>query len=350
MNELKWQTLSAAVNAIKSPNQFLKKRFFSNHQTYGTEDIEVHVIEGGREIAPFIRKNGEAVMAGGYSWKRQVVSPPNIRIKRPFTPSELLFNRQPGSVIYPTGQDMAKARQAHIARDLQRLADLCTNAEEWLCSQAIQGTISYSVVDGEVFTITYPKPSTHNITLSTFWNDATPANVTFHQNIKTVKRLIADAVGLGVTDCILGQEASDAFTALAAGGYIKGLITTSGITSGGVDFTQQYNDDGVLFLGQVDGIKFWEYSRTADLNGTATSMIRSKYAEFIAGSPAAERELAYGAIADMDALEGRVFQSERFSKTWTLPDPSVRNVLIASRPLPIPRKVGAHLSMKVVSG
>jgi|GEM_PF-1500635 len=345
--EFHWRTLSALVNNIKSPNQFLKKLLFSNHHTYETEDVDIHLIEKGREIAPFVKKNGEAIMVGGYTWTQQNVSPTNIRIKRPFTPSALLFDRQPGTVVYATSQDMAKARQEHINRDMQVLSDLITNAEEWLCAMALQGTITYSATDQEVFTITYPKSSAHNITLSTFWNDGTPADVNFHANMLTVKRLLAEE-GLSPTDCILGSEASTAFLNLAQNNRVA--LENRQLIQGTIDFTSQFNDDGVLYLGQADGVRFWEYSRTASLNGTSTPMIRAKYAEFISISPNSERELAFGAIPDMDALEGKVFKSERFSKSWLVKDPSARIVLAHSRPLPITRKPNATVSMKVVSG
>lgn len=349
INELKWTTLTAAVNAMKSPNQFLRRLLFSNHVPLPTEDIELGLFSKNREIAPFVRKNGEAIMVAGYSQAFQTVGAPNIRIKRPFTPSELLFGRQPGTVIFSTGADMQiSAVQQHIARDVQVMADLITNAEEYLCAQAIQGTISYEVADQEVFTVTFPKPSGHNVTLSTFWNDATPANTDVLENFHTAKALVADEVGLAVTHCILGSEAATSFRRLAK----LGLITLDNrtLTTGSVDLTQAFREDGAIYLGNVGGVEVWEYSRTAYLSGVATPMIRAKYAEFLAVTPSAERILYYGAIPDMKALQGRLFQGERFSKSWEVEDPSALMALAHSRPLPTPRKPGAGVSMKVISG
>lgn len=357
INELKWQTLTAAVNEMKSPNQFLKKMLFGNHQTVPTEDIEIHTINRDREIAPFVRKNGEAIMVGGYTSKIQTVAPPNIRIKRPFQASELLFGRRPGTVIHlPNARTQLTAIQEHVARDMQGLADMVTNAEEYLCAMALQGTITYEVEDEEVFEITFPKPADNNITMDDFLDEipspAEPGVMAgrLETLIHSVKRLVSEASCPGITDCVMGTEASDALRYLVATGELEYLLNTRDIAAGDFSFAEQFTDDGVIFIGRFGGIRFWEYGRTANLNGVSTDMIRPKYMEFFSRSNASQRVLYYGAIADMKALQGRLYQGERFSKSWEVEDPSAMFALLASRPLPVPRRPAATVSAKVVSG
>jgi hypothetical protein len=342
---LSWSSLTAAVNEIKSPNQFLKKLVFGHHETQPTESIEFGVFTGDREIAPFIERDGEAIPVSGYGETFQTVMPPNIRIKRPIKPSELLFNRAPGTVIFaPSADVIVSAAEAHIARDAKRLADMATNSEEYLCALAIRGVISYVAADEANFTITIPKPSGNNITLSVFWDDVAndPA-----ADFKTAKSVISEAVGLGVTDVVLGSEAAAAFLASDS---VKALLDNRNISAGNIDLQQQYRDDGALFLGRFCGVNVWEYARTVKVGGVSTALIRAKYAEFLAVTPQAENTLYYGAIPDLDAFQGRLFQAERFSKSWTIPDPSSMQMLLHTRPLPIPRRPGSMVSMKVVSG
>lgn len=342
---LSWASLTAAINEIKSPNQFIRRLVFGAHETQPTETIEFGVFTGDREVAPFVERDGEAIPVSGYGEVFQTVSPPNIRIKRPVKPSELLFNRRPGTVIFAQSADqIVSAAEAHVARDVKRLADLVTNAEEYLCCLALRGVISYVAADEANFTITIPKPAGNNVTLSTFWDDLAndPA-----ADFKTAKSLIANEVGLGVTDCVMGSEAAAAFL---ASDTVKGLLDNRNISAGTITLTEQYRDDGSLFLGTFCGVRCWEYARTVKVGGVATDLIRPKYAEFLAITPAAENVLYYGAIPDLDAFEGRLFQSERFSKSWMQPDPSVMQMLVHSRPLPIPRRPGSMVSMKVVSG
>jgi len=348
---LKWATLTAAVNEMKSPNVFLNRLCFSNRQTVPTEEIELGRFDKGREIAPFVKRNGEAVMVAGHTESFQTVNGPNIRLKRPFTPSELLFNRRPGTVVYAKANDVVSAAEAHIARDMQVMADYAANAEEYLAAMALRGQIAYTATDAEVYQITFPRPAGHNITLSVFWNDADLSLPKPLKDIHAVKRLISDEVGMQVTDAICGTEASDALRILAEAGKIIVLgMNGSNIDAGTLTFMTQFRDDGVIFLGTLASVRFWEYGRTALLNGVSTAMVRAKYVEFIATGAAADRVMYFAAIPDMKAFKGRLFQSERFAKSWEEDDPSRLMALIHTRPLPVPRRPGATVSMKVVSG
>lgn len=349
INQLKWASLTGVVNEMKSPSQFLHRLLFGNQQTLPTEDVEISVITKDREIAPFVRKNGEGLMVPGVGKTFQTVGAPNIRIKRPFTPSQLLFGRQPGTVIFPTSGQQISAVQQHINRDLQAMADMVTNTQEYLAAMAIRGSITYEVEDEEVFQITYNKPAAHTITLTTFWDDGTPTDVEFNENVHTAKKLCSDEVGLAVTDCVLGEEAGQALRALVRKGVLKSLDQIN-VRGGAFDFTSQFTDDGVIYLGSLDGVRFWEYPRTINVDGTSTPLVRSKYAEFLCVTPAAENVEYFGAIPDMKAFNGSLFQSQRFSKSWEVEDPSAMMALLHSRPLPVTRRPGFSVSMKVVSG
>lgn len=351
IDELKQVTMTEVVNNIDSPNQFLKRLLFSRHRSLPTETIEIDVVSRGREVAPFVRKNGEGIMVGARTAKGHSVEAPNIRIKRPLTSSELLYNREPGGVIYnPTAAQVANRVQRQIADDLQDMGDMITNAEEWLCALAIQGTISYEVEDQEVFTITLPRPSANTIVLTTFWNDADKTKPRPLQNILAAKKVVADDGSPALTDAICGASAADAILELAESDNLPAFKRDSGISAGDITFASQFSDDGVIFLGTMGGIRFWSYPRTVSLNGSSVAMIRDKYVEFVSRSPAADRVLYYAAIPDMTALRGRRFVGERFSKSWEVQDPSVYMALVHSRPLPVTRRLGAHVSMKVISG
>jgi hypothetical protein len=348
ITELTWSSLTGTVNEIKSPNSFVLRLLYGNKEPKATESIELSTLTGGRVMAPFVKKNGEAVMVGGIGETFATVEPPNIRIKRPMTPSEVMFKRRPGTVIFPQVGEQVSAIQQHIARDAQYMADLITNAEEYLACMTLRGVITYTVNDQDNFTITFPKPSANNVTLSVFWDDADPTLPSPELNFLTAKRLVSDAHGLGVTDAIMGSEASVAFLTLAK--KQGGLLENPNTLIGSVTFMEQFRDDGVIFLGVYSGIRCWEYARTVDIDGTATALIRPKYVEFVAATAAAETVEYFAALADWKALQGRLFQAQRFSKSWEEEDPSVRQLLIASRPLPTPRRPGFVVSMKVVSG
>lgn len=351
VDELKQVTMTDVVNKVKSPNIFLTRLLFSRTRTLPTETINIDTVTRDRQIAPFVRKNGEAIMVPNRDAKGYAVEAPNIRIKRPMSASELLFNRRPGGVLFnPSADDVASNVQQHIADDMADMADMVSNAEEYLVSLALQGTISYEVADEEVFTITFPRPGANNITLSTFWDDGTPADTRPLKDTHTAKKVISDASAPPLTDAICGTEATDSLLELAESGNLPALKTTSGIAAGQIEFVNRFRDDGAMFIGELGGIRYWSYGRTADLNGSTKNMIRPKYVEFVSASSAAQRVLYYGAIPDMAALQGRLFVGRRYSKSWEQNDPSAVMALVHSRPLPVPRRLDTWVSMKVVSG
>lgn len=342
---LEWYSLVPMVNEMKSPRTFLRDMFFSDIQTLSTENIVFSILEGDRSVAPFVKRDGEAIMAGGYDEKEYTVGAPNIRVKRPLEASDLIFRRHAGDVVFADGSDVEAAAEREIARQLSRLNDLVDNAEEYLCSLAIQGTISYTSADEANFTITYPKPAGNTITLTNFWDGA---SATPMQDIRDAKFQMSDEVSLNPTDCVLGSEATDSFL---AADEVRALLDTKNVNAGSLNLSADVDAMGAMFLGVFGGIRFWSYPSQVNVPGLgATDLIRPKFAEFLHRGPASEMKLYYAAISDLDALDAGLLATRRFAKSWRQNDPSVHQILLTARPLPVLRRPGAVVSMKVVSG
>ncbi len=345
---LHWASLTPAVNEIKSPGRFVQKLLFARREAQPTEKIELSVWLGSREVAPFIRKHGEAVMVDGYGERFDTLEAPCIRLKRPIQPHKVINERRPGTVIFPKKGEQLGAMGNYMALQSARMADMITNAEEYMSCLALRGQISYSVEDEEVFTVTYPKPAGNNVTLTTFWDDPDPTEPDLEIDFYTAKEQISDEVGLVPTDVILGSEAVIAFLTVMKAQ--DNLMNKLNVDQGRITLQEQFSEDGAIYLGVFCGIRVWAYPREVSVNGVSTPLIRAKYAEFVCATPAAENVIYYGAIADDDALEGGLFQTERFAKTFKTPDPSQRFLLVHTCPLPCTRRPGSILSMKVCSG
>jgi len=348
IQELEWTYLTTLVNEVKPVQSFLMELLFSNHQTMPNDLLEIGTLRGDRSIAPFSAKDAEGIMVEGLNSDAFTLRPPQIRIKKPFTPTPLFFEREFGDVIHLQGGDSQVSKVAqHIARDSQRMVDLVRNAEEYLASQALTGTISYvNENDGAAFTVSYAKSAENTVTLTgaDLW-DASTSNPSIDAH--RAKRRLADAVGLIPTDAICGELAAEAFLKNA---NVKSDLDNRKLVSGDVDITTQFNEQGVIYLGNYAGIRWWEYSRQLNVPGTGlVDLIRPKFVEFVSTSPAADMVTYYGAIRDMEAFEGNMLQSERFSKSWIEPDPSVRMQLIESHPLPCLRRPDAVYSLQVLA-
>ena len=347
---LNWASLTPVVNEMKAPNSFLKNFIWGNDQTKPARNIELSFIRRGRKIAPFVERNGEAIMVDGANEEFRTISPAHIRIKKPMTPSDLLDRRRPGSVIHVNAGNIRSAMQEYIAREQRTIMDDIENSEEYLCSLALTGTITYEAADEASFTVTFPRDAAHDITLTgaDLWSASTSVP---RVDFLTAAQLVNDAVSLNVTDVIMGADAADAFLAHAEVTGAAGLLETRRLITGSIDLTNQFLQSGAMFLGEyVHGIRVWRYARQVGVGSSTVDLIRPKYVEFVARTPAAQFVTYYGAIEDMKAIgSGRVLQSKRFSKSWEIEDPSSRMLLVESNPLPVLRRPDASVSVKVLA-
>ena len=298
---LSWASMTAAVNEIKSPNSFLQERLFSRHQSFETETVELSLLIGGRDVAPLIRKDSEAVLVSGYTEDFVSMKFPTIRIKRPQTASEVMFTRRPGTVIFPGASEQLSAIEQHLARDLQRMSDLATNTVELMCSEALTGIITMSGTDSHNFRVDFERPAAHNLSAATAWSTSSADP---HVDFLESKRLLNDEHGLPLTDAIAAKDSAAEFLILD---LVESRLDNRRITSGEMDLTNMFNASGAIFYGRFFGVNFWEYGRALD----GQDLIRAGKVEMVANVPAAENWLYFGAIPDMDALEGRLFVGER---------------------------------------
>lgn len=341
---LHWSSLTPMVNEIKSPNSFVLNLLFGTREVKMTEKIELSVIVGGREVAPFVRKHNEAVFVSGYGEAFQTIEPPNIRMKRVIQPFKVMNERRPGTVIFPKAGEQLSAMERYMGQQGQRLADLATNAEEWLACMVIRGQITYQVTDQENYVITVPRPAANVTAAPIPWDDPDPSLPRIQKDFLTAKKIISDAVGLQPTDCIMGETAGFAFLDVLSQQDILNMLH---FQAGDVTANSNFRQDGAIYLGLFCNVRCWMYPRTVSLNGTSVPLIRADYAEFVCADAAAENVVYYAPIDDDDALEGGNFAVQRFSKSWKTPDPSQRFMLLASRPLPWARRPGSMVSMQV---
>lgn len=335
-------TLTAAVREIKPPASFLFDLLFSARQAVSTEQIEIGVWHGERQMAPFVRKNGEALLVGGPDQKIHVVEPTNIRIKRPLVPSKIVFDRKPGSAIF--GEDAQASSIAQtIAEEQRALVDQVTNREEWLAAQALRMQVTYSVSDQENFQITFPRAAGHTTTATRDWDDGDPSLPNIEQDFENAMKLVSEETGVGVTHCVLGAQAATWFKHVLKN---QKLLDMLHVNAGMLDLARPWLAQGARYLGDFCGVQVWTYPRRLD----GKNLIREKYAEFVSVTPAAQNVCYYGAVADDDGSGAMLHVGARFSKSWVEQDPSQRVLLLASRPLCVPRRPNSTVSMKVVSG
>lgn len=356
-----WRRLSGMVNNIDRPARFLQDLLFpaSTRVFSLQEHIEVGVVEAEREMAPFVKKNGEAIAVGGVGETSFVVEPPNIRIKKPTNPRSYTQFRMPGvTPEHVSGSGAAEMRMAARMReqwDTEFLMGLIENREEWLIAMLLRGKIEYSNGTYDNFTLDQNRPAetTIDIGADLYWDQTDKSLPRPLTNILTAKRVASDLFDSQPTDMILGRNASAAFQELAESGNLKALKTDSGISAGSVNMRARFSETGAILLGDLGSVRIWEYPRKLKdhQTGVTYDLIRPDYAEFIFPASATIPSMYYGAIQDIQAMRGGVPMSmRRFAKSWEIQDPSGRVYLAQSRPLPMFARRKAAISMKVTNG
>ena len=352
--------LTGVVNKIRRPATFLQNTIYGRNEVIrSTEEFELGRESDGRETLPFVLPGAAALVVGSRTRTAERIACPNIRVKTALNPSEVFEARDLDESSFGpmSSADMNRKMQAHVARiQAKQLRDL-SNTIEWMSSRALQGSMSYEQVGGDAFTIDFGRPAGHMVTLTgaSTWDQSTAFP---EGDFRTAKKLVSNEEGLGVTDCIMGEEAASAFLQNES---VRIRLDGDRFEIGSLDLTRPFIEDGsVNFLGRFMGVRCWEYVRKINVAGVTTDMIRPKYAEFVSLSADNGAELNYGAVKDdFDFVRGQGYNSRVlsggglrrgrvFAKSWQTDDPTSLWILMQSRPMPFNRRQGWSVSMQVV--
>lgn len=334
--------MTRTVNKIKLPNSFLRNKLFSSRVTYPTKEVEWGVLSADREMAKFVREGSQARFVAQLDEDRKLVTFPMIREKKVLKANEGMFQRHVGSVIFASKGEMISAYQAAVARELRDLSYRIANREEWMCAQALTGTLAYTDADGANFNVVYGKPAGHDADATDFdvvWTNsaADPAEA-----FEAARAALDDEEGLPLTDAIMDNAAGQLFMGLAA---VKTDLDRRNYEVGALAAGLAIRADGAQYLGIYHNTRCWIYRRESVEDGVGTALIRANHVEFVSDVREADTEIAFGAITDQAALEDGILEAERFSKSWMTEDPGHRVALVESHPLPVMRKPGMVFSL-----
>jgi len=330
-----WRSLTQAITQIKPVSRLLRDKVFKRTEHHASEDIDIDLIVGGQKIAPFVTPVEEGAVVAKLGQTTRTIKAPRIRLKNPLHAKDLLTTRAAGGQLYVASvQELEDYQRRKVALEQQELKNMTGRTEEWMCAQALTGTLSVAQ-DNLAFEIDYGIPDDNQVTLEgdDLWSAAdtgTPVD-----DIRTWKRLIEQALGYNADVAFIGSEAADAFL---ANSQVQTLLDNRRISIG------QLSVDQPTFLGTIAGVDIYEYNGGYDAAGTFTPFIAVD--QFVLVATEARFTVHYGLIIDLDA--GAQVIGPFFSKSWTTKDPSARWILAESRPLPVPEEPEAVVIATVV--
>jgi len=331
-----WRVQTRAIEQMPTPPKMLQDLIFKTRTPRPTKYIEVDIIKGGKKLAPFVTDLEGGTIVEGTRHQNRTIKTPRIRPKKILTADDLLGSKTAGQTYYAGGiSDIHTARKKKIAMEQQDLKNIILNRIEWMCAQALTGSMSVTQ-DNISFQVDYLMPSENQIVLTAGdrWSEA---GATPRKDINSFAQMIIDKMGYGPTICICGSDAATAlFDRLSEDKWFDARSLHAG------DFSWQASSN---FLGKAGGIDFYRYgSKFEDDAGTDVSLIPSNKIYLIATQ--ARFSVEFGLITDLDA--GAEVMGELFSKSWMEKDPSALNMLAESRPLPVVWQPESIVEVQVV--
>lgn len=338
------RVMTEVVNRREAGKKALTALLFGGREVnLTTEYVHIDELTGTVEMAPFVEKNGKAIAVGQLNGGAYTLETPTINIKRPITCSDELIKRAAGQSVIVNGEDTYKqALEAQIAADLDYMEESIQDRIEWMIAQLIRGEISYSVEGGASFKVDSRKPVANTFTVGTLWDASNPTPL---QDIKAAKRVVQPVSGPGFQVAVCGQNASDAISNLLETGQITAIKNDSGIVAGMGDLIANFQENGMLYLGNFGGIPFFEY---AGVDSDGNPYIRSDYVEFLATARPEMRVMYNGAKCDVEAIMAGMHIGRRFATSDIDKDAGTYVAYLKARPFPWFKRSDWNVSMKVV--
>jgi hypothetical protein len=338
-----WTSLTEAINKITPPKTFILQSLFApKTKQHLTDNIQISIKVGNKKLAPFVKRSQPGVIIEKSSESAQYVQLPRIRMKKPFTAKELLFEKSAEFPIYVgSGAEISSYREQKIGEELQEMKDRAYRRMEWMACQALSGAISVTQDNVKLdYNFLMPQANKPGLTNNALWSAVTTANPI--ANIKAWQVVVQNSRGMIPTMAIARHEVISYFL---ANEQVQKQLNLRNLTIGAIDTNKVANEMGAKYIGSIEGVDIYEYNETyEDANGAVQPMIPAD--RFIMVSPRAENRLHYGAIEDLDA--GQNIALPFFSKDWMEKDPSVYWLLTETDPLPVPHEPETIVYAKVL--
>ncbi|MDI6527726.1 major capsid protein [Pseudomonas otitidis] len=341
MDIFETRTMMEAVEQMPKARRFLLNTFFgAMPRTFPTRTVDIDIVKGKRKMAPFVhpRMPGSVVLREGM--RTDTYAPPYVQPKMETT-AELIFKRSPGDNPYITKPPAQRAAE-QLGKDLVDLDDQIARREEWMCAQALSTGQIRVVGEGVDDTIDFLMSSDHRITLTTGkWNAAGSTPLT---DLRGWKRKISQDSGRTAGVGVMGANVVDAFL---DNEQVAKRLHNRRVEIGLIKPDEL--PDGVTYLGYLNdpGLDLYSYDEWfIDDDGQEKPMVPVD--SVLIGSTSTRNGMLYGAIQDLDAVEGGMVEAARFPKSWKTDEPSARWLKLQTSPLPGFVEPDAFLIAKVI--
>jgi hypothetical protein len=334
-------TLNGVVDSLKRTPAFFLNTFFTTVQNSDVEEISFDVeIDGKkRRLAPYVHPliGGKLVESRGFQTK--TFKPPYVKDKRAHDANRP-FKRTAGEQIGGNANvTPAQRQQLNLTRDLRDQTDMVTRRMEQQSVEAIRtGKVTVTGEGFDTVVVDFGRDANLTITKTggTKWGDP---GIDPLKDIEDWSLLVLQKSGSTVKNIVMDVNAWRAFRSNT---NLEKRLDLARVKSGIIDLGVV--PDHVQYKGSDGTFDYWVYT---DWYIDETTQVETPFlpSGTVCGVADIQGVRHFGAIKDEDAgYQAR----EYFSKSWVVPDPSVRFLLMQSAPLMVPYRPNSSFCATVL--
>jgi hypothetical protein len=325
--------LNRLVQSLKRPQTALLSTFFGSVEVSDVEEIKFDVENKKRRITPFVSPLREGKVVEDEGFVTNSFAPAYTKDKRVHNPNKAL-KRAAGETIGGNLKPLDR-HQANLARSSSDQLDMLNRRKEVMASEVLRtGKVTIAGEGYPTVVVDFGRKAAHTVVLGagSKWGDA---GVKPLDNLETWTGTVLQNSGAVIKDVVMDVKAWALFRADAD--VQKQLDTAPLSKSADSIVAIQFAKLGMSYKGMVGDVRFWVYQDWyVDEAGVEQPMVPD-YTVILA-SPDVDGVQHHGAIRDEKA---GLQALEYFSKSWTVPDPSCRFLLMQSAPLVVPYRPDA---------
>jgi hypothetical protein len=330
---------------------FLRDTFFKRIQTFVTQSVDVDIVKGRRELAPFVSPlvGGRQVANEGYVTKNIKTARVEPKIT---TTAHDLMHRMPGEELYSDRSPADRAVEK-LRNDLARLEEMVTRREEWMCAKVIFSGRIPIVGEGVNYIVSFGFTNHTDISADPVKNWDNGTGIDILGDIDTWLDTVATN---GFVNCTCAVMAPDVARAIIRNPDIKELLDIKDYNIARIAPKDLPN--GTSYVGTVskNGLDLYVYREKylddtvldAGGNPTLQPLVPAGTIAFLPESP--DFAMYYGAVTYIPEGSDSFVTAEgrRIPHSWVARDPDRRYLSLVSCPMPVPHQVDAWYTAKVM--
>lgn len=315
--------------ALKAPKMFVEQLFFPTTEDHLANAIVWEKVEGSDRMAVYVNPDEQSKLVEGRGSEIDTLSIPMTNEHAFFQSYDLAIGKGfgSGSPFGSTEADIRTYRNKKIQDAITDLIDRVRRRRAWAASQAVStGKIEFKG-DNLHFVIDFGIPGSQKKknTGDDRWSEA--ASDPLAQG-RAHRRTVSKGSGAQASFCVMGPDAAERFITNAK---VRETLHNNNLKAGAIDLTKAITD-GVVYLGNVEGIEYYEFSDTyTDSKNVVREMWDPNLAVY--ASKTRHRRRHRGIVAWEE--EGLQRAKEFYSRQLVKKDPDGRKVQLASSEIPV---------------